>query len=298
VFLVWITRRSVIRPLKALTRVSQRIAAGDLATPVEASGEGEVRLLARALDEMRNRLHQAQASEAELSRLKDDFLAVASHELRTPVAALSALTQLQRSRLARGQQISDHEALGQIHEQLERLARLVAQLLDSSRIQMGKVSLERQPADLTRLVEDAAQAVMVADAADRVVEVHAPPSVPAIVDPLRIEQVLINLLENAVKHSPTGAPVRVELCTPAPGTSRITVRDYGSGIPAAHREHVFDRYFQDPGRDRGAANAGLGLGLYVSREIVQLHAGNINVEAPSDGGTSFVVTLPTGVSAN
>jgi signal transduction histidine kinase len=295
-FMVWITRRSVIGPVKALTSVSQRIASGDLTTPIPISGEGEVRILAKALDDMRRRLQEAQDSEAELSRRKDEFLAIASHELRTPVAALTALTQLQRSRLARGQQISDHQALGQIHEQLERLARLVAQLLDSSRVQMGKVSLNRQPSDLSRLVEEAALAVQVADAPDRVVEVSAPPSVPAVVDPLRIGQVLINLLENAVKHSPHGAPVHVDLYQLAPGTVRITVRDHGAGISPAQRAHVFDRYFQEPGPEGSASSSGLGLGLYVSREIVELHSGEITVESPPGGGTLFIVTLPTGVT--
>jgi signal transduction histidine kinase len=295
-FLVWITRRSVIAPVKTLTSVSQRIAAGDLTTPIAVSGEGEVRVLAKAFDDMRRRLLEAQDSEAELSRRKDEFLAIASHELRTPVAALTALTQLQRSRLARGQEISDHQALGDIHEQLERLARLVAQLLDSSRVQMGKLSLDRQPSDLSRLVEEAALAVQAADPADRVVEVNAPPSVPALVDPLRIGQVLTNVLENAVKHSPPGTPVHVDLFQFAPGTARITVRDHGAGIPPAHRALVFDRYFQEPGAEGSAPPAGLGLGLYVSREIVKLHSGEITVESPPGGGTSFIVTLPTGVT--
>jgi signal transduction histidine kinase len=290
--LVWITRRSVVAPLKTLTRISQRIAAGDLSTPVPAYGDGEVRLLAKAFDDMRGRLHQAQAGQAELSRQKDEFLAIATHELRTPVAALTALTQLQRSRLARGQEISDHQALGQIHEQLERLARLVAQLLDSSRIETGKLSLDRQPSDLRRIVEEAAQAVQAADSSGHAVELSAPPSMTALVDPLRIGQVVTNLLENAVKHSPPGKPVRVDLSQPEPGKVRLTVRDHGEGIPPAQRAHVFERYFQEPG-SQGTAS-GLGLGLYVSREIVKLHSGEISVESPPDGGTSFVVTLPTG----
>ena len=296
-FLVWMTRRAVVAPLKTLTRFSQRIAAGDLATPVPSKGDGEVRLLARAFDEMRRQLHQAHEAEAELRRRKDEFLAIASHELRTPVAALTAMTQLQRSRLARGQEVSDHQALGQIHEQLERLSRLAAQLLDSSRIEMGKLALERSPADLTRLVGEAAAAVEAANAGEHVIEVHAPPSVPANVDPLRIGEVLTNLLENAVKHSPPGAPVSVFLSQPTPASACITVRDHGAGILPAYHKRVFDRFVQEPGPSRGAPPVGLGLGLYLAREIVELHDGEISIESPTDGGTSFVVTLPTGVAA-
>ena len=292
-FLVWMTRRAVVAPLKTLTRVSQRIASGDLATPVPADGDGEVRLLARRFDEMRCQLHQAHEAEAELRRRKDEFLAMASHELRTPVAALSAMTQLQRSRLARGHDVNDHQALGQIHEQLERLSRLTGQLLDNSRIEMGKLALERRPADLTRLVEEAAQAVNAANAGVQDIEVDAPASVPAIVDPLRIGQVLTNLLENAVKHSPPGARVGVRLYQPTPATACITVRDHGAGILPAHRARVFDRYFQEPGPGGEASPAGLGLGLYLAREIVELHNGEITIESPASGGTAFVVTLPT-----
>jgi signal transduction histidine kinase len=295
VFLVWITRRSVIAPLKTLTNVSQRMAAGDLTTPIPPSGDGEVLHLEKAFDSMRHRLHEAQASETELSRLKDEFLAIAAHELRTPVAALMAMTQLQRSRLTRGQPISDREALGQVHEQVERLGRLVAQLLDSSRIETGKLSLERQPSDLKCLVEEVAEAVRVADSSDHTLEIHAPASLPAVVDPLRISQVVRNLLENALKYSPPGAPVRVDLTQPEPATARICVRDHGTGIPAAHRARVFERYFQEPYANGSGGGSGLGLGLYVSREIVELHSGKICVESPPDGGTSFVVTLPTGV---
>ena len=293
VFLVWVTRRRIVAPLQTLTLTSQRIASGDLATPVPLDGDGEVRVLARAFDAMRRRLLQAHEAEAELSRLKDEFLAIASHELRTPVAALSALTQLQRRRLERGQHISEHEALDEIHGQLERLAVLVAQLLDTSRIEAGKLTLARRPADLSRILQDAVQTMKVTDEGGHAVKVHAPPSVPALVDPLRLSQVITNLLDNAVKHSPAGEPIEVDLSQPLPGTARLAVRDRGDGIPPAHRPHVFDRFYQQP--DARGASAGLGLGLYVSREIVELHSGQIAVDCPPEGGTSFVVTLPTGL---
>ena len=138
VLLVWVTRRRAVAPLKGLIARTEAIAAGDLNTPVPAAGDGEVRVLARAFDGMRLQLHKAQVAELELMRHKDEFLAIASHELRTPVAVLSALTQLQRSRLARHQRIDARESLNEIHAQLDRLARLITQLLDSSRIETGK----------------------------------------------------------------------------------------------------------------------------------------------------------------
>jgi signal transduction histidine kinase len=291
-FLVWVTRRRVVEPLRTLTQTSERIAGGDLATPVLASGDGELRVLAEAFDRMRSRLLAAHLAEIEVNRVKDDFLAIASHELRTPVAALSAMTQLQRTRLQRGQQVSQDEAFGQIHEQLERLARLVALLLDTSQIDAGKLALQKRSADLARLVADAARAVEVTHAGRHTVKVQGPASIPAIVDPVRMSQVITNLLDNAVKHSPDASPVDVQLSQPSPGTARLAVRDYGAGIRPAHQARIFDRFFQELGVD---SPAGLGLGLYVSREIVELHAGRIQVESPPDGGTCFVVILPTGV---
>jgi signal transduction histidine kinase len=293
--MVWHTRRRVVAPLRALIARTDAIAGGDLTTPVPTGGDGEVRVLANAFDDMRLRLLQAQVAELELSRHKDEFLAIASHELRTPVAALSALTQLQRSRLARRQPVDAHKSMTEIHEHLDRLARLITQLLDRSRIETGKLTLEPGLTDLVPLVESATQSILIADGARHQFEVQTPDTLPALVDALRFEQVLINLLDNAVKNSPVGAPVQVTLSQPCDGTARLEVRDHGPGIPAEVREHVFDRYFQKQS-DGAASSAGLGLGLYVSHEIVALHQGAIAVDSPSDGGTSFVVMLPTRVA--
>jgi len=144
------------------------------------------------------------------------------------------------------------------------------------------------------LVESATHSILAADRAQHDFDVHTPDTLPAIVDPLRFEQVLINLLDNAVKHSPAGSVVHVNLSQPTDGTARLEVRDHGPGIPADAHERVFERYFQEQSED-GQGPGGLGLGLYVSRQIVALHGGAIAVESPAEGGTSLVVTLPTRV---
>jgi signal transduction histidine kinase len=296
-FLVWQARRRVVAPLKNLTRSSQAIADGDLTTPISDRGDGEVHVLARNFDIMRRRLLQARDAEAELSRHKDEFLAIAAHELRTPVAALSALTQLQRSRIARGKWVDPGEALNDVHLHLDQLSRLVGQLLDSTRIQTGKLAIQPQSADLALLVRSAVESVQVVDAGDHPFELSLPASLPAVVDPMRFEQVAINLLDNAAKHSPPGRPAEVVLGYTETGDARLVVRDYGPGIPPADHERVFERYFQEVERDGGGRrHRGLGLGLFVSREIVNLHGGEIRVESPVGGGTAFVVTLPTGLA--
>jgi signal transduction histidine kinase len=111
---------------------------------------------------------------------------------------------------------------------------------------------------------------------------------------LRLEQVLANLLDNAIKHSPQGEPIVVTLSQPLPGTLELAVSDRGIGIPIEARDRIFELFFQARPED---ATQGLGLGLYVSRQVVELHAGEIRADFPADGGTRFVVTLPTGIEA-
>ena len=117
-----------------------------------------------------------------------------------------------------------------------------------------------------------------------------PGPVLAVVDPLRLEQVLTNLVDNAIKYSPRGGPIEVELSTPDPDTLHLAVRDHGVGIPPESRPRIFDRFYQvDPVLQH---SSGMGLGLYISQQIVALHGGRIEVEAPPDGGTRVIVRLP------
>ncbi|MBI4492398.1 MAG: response regulator [Chloroflexi bacterium] len=229
-------------------------------------------------------------------RARDDFLSVAAHELKTPVTALRGFAQL-AVRQVDGQGSVDparvQQALHVIDQQSAKLARLVAHLLDRSRIEAGKLELDRQVTDLTSLVEGVVAAAQLSISRHTLV-VQAPPSLPSLVDPLRLEQVVANLVDNAVKFSPAGGQIDIELSTPDAGTVRLAVRDRGLGIPPEHRAHVFDRYYQ--AHARGHAG-GMGLGLYISRQIVHLHGGELAAEFPPDGGTRFVVTLPIPPSA-
>jgi signal transduction histidine kinase len=165
----------------------------------------------------------------------------------------------------------------------------VAQLLDVSRIEGGKLVLECVITDLTSLVQGAALAAQ--DSTDRhTLVVQARSKVSALVDPLRLEQVLTNLLDNAIKYSPQGGPIEVELVQPSPGRVRLSVRDRGIGIPPEMREQIFNRFYQ---AHSDAHISGIGLGLYISRQIVELHGGELRAEFPDDGGTCFIVDLPT-----
>jgi signal transduction histidine kinase len=125
---------------------------------------------------------------------------------------------------------------------------------------------------------------------DNPLDLELSTSVTCAVDPLRLEQVFVNLLDNAAKHSPPGAPIHVSLLSSSPnGWVELSVRDFGPGIPPEMREHIFERFFQ---ASPTGSRAGLGLGLYLSRTIVELHGGNISAHYPPDGGVRFVVRLP------
>jgi PAS domain S-box-containing protein len=233
-------------------------------------------------------LEQARATAEQAVRARDEFLSVASHELKTPISALLAMAQLARRRLDRAGQVDQarvYEFLDHMYWQADRLSRLGTQLLDTSRIKAGRLVLQPERTDLVELV----RAVAGATAQPRTIVVHAPERLVAEVDPLRLEQVVRNLIDNAIKYSPDGGPIEVSVARSTPGCARIAVRDYGIGVPPEHRANIFEPFYR---AHPDGQTSGLGLGLHISREIVEQHGGRIEAEFPADGGTCFVVTLP------
>jgi signal transduction histidine kinase len=241
---------------------------------------------------LREQSARAQAEAAIQAR--DEFLSIATHELKTPVAALSAYVQLLTRRYERAElnprQI--REALGVLAERTNKLAHLMAQLLEVSRIDGGKLMIEVEPCDLVPLVRGVVATTQALT--DRhVLRLQAPERAMAAVDPMRIEQVVTNLLGNAVHYSPDGGSIEVEIGDRTDGAVVVAVRDHGIGIPPEHHERVFERYYQAQSNQRG----GMGLGLYVSAQIVQQHGGRLDVESPPDGGTRIILRLPRGPAA-
>lgn len=232
------------------------------------------------------------AAEAAI-RARDEMLSVAAHELRTPVTSLRGYAQLLLRQLRNEgvlQRDMVRRALEIIDQSSARLVDLVGQLLDLSRIRAGRLVLQPQEVELTSLVRRVVAATQLRAGEHRFV-VNAPANLLACVDPLRLEQVLASLLDNAVKFSPTGAPIRVRLSANE-GLVRLSVRDYGPGISRKQRAHIFDRFYQGHAGDTLARGPGMGLGLYISREIVELHSGQIGVQLARGGGTRFSVSFP------
>lgn len=243
----------------------------------------------RAATAIENALLFQEAREA--VAIRENFISIAAHELKTPVTSLRGFTQLLLRRLEQGQPVDSDAVrapLAQIDRQAGRLTRLVTQLLDVSQLRSGKLRLEPRPTDLPRLLRDAAAAAQ-AMTSRHEISVRCADDVWAEVDPLRLEQVVVNLLDNAVKYSPDGGPIEVELAQPPAGGVEIVIADRGPGIPREHRDRVFDRFYQMHTPEQ---LSGLGLGLYVSREIVDMHHGRITAEDRPGGGARFVIALP------
>jgi PAS domain S-box-containing protein len=225
----------------------------------------------------------------EALRIREEFISVAAHELRTPLTTLYARLQLIERRLAR-QELDPAVVLRDVtfvRQAADRLKTLIDRLLDISRIRSGQLQLEREATDLAAMTESVM--LMMAETSGRKITLRTSPplnSYRAAVDGVRIEEVVVNLIDNAVKYSPSDTPIDVELSS-TPDAIQIAVRDRGPGIRADERERIFEPFHRS-----SATAPGVGLGLHIAKEIVGLHGGTLTLEAPADGGSRFVVTVP------
>jgi signal transduction histidine kinase len=231
----------------------------------------------------------ALAASREALQIREEFLSIAAHELKTPVAALRLHAQLALRRLDGVGEVDlamIRAALNRIDIQSHKLAGLTDQLLDAARLERGALSLVRRWIDLRDVVNEVRAAP---PHRDRIV--GSMPSVPQLVwvDQVRLEQVLTNLVDNAAKFSPDNERIEITLEAVGDTATRLSVEDHGLGIPLAHRARIFERFYQAHAESH---RSGLGLGLYISKQIVDMHDGLMRVEFPSRGGTRFVVDLP------
>jgi PAS domain S-box-containing protein len=223
--------------------------------------------------------------------VRDEFLSIASHELLTPITALSGQLQLANRRLDRGDLARVPELLRHAEGQVDRLTRLVKTLLDVSRLGDGGVVLDRRAVALVPMLAGVVGLARAAEPPRRIE--FAPPdaSAAAVIwaDADRLELVLVNLLENARKYSPAGTPIVVRLEVAAE-TVTVSVSDEGVGIPQDEQPRIFERFRRGSTVDPGIA--GMGLGLYIAQEIVRAHGGRVAVASQPGRGSTFSVTLP------
>jgi signal transduction histidine kinase len=282
--------RWLVRPVRAMTDAARRIASERVGFPVPGGHRrDELGVLARAMTRTGGDLVRANAELARSIAARDEFLSIASHELKTPLTALKLQLQLgQRRQGGEGAPWLDSAV-----RQVDRVSALVAELLDLARIRAGRLTLDARPTDLAELARGVAERLSdVLGRSGNALEVDAPGPVAARCDPARIEQVLANLLVNASRHAP-GA--RVSLRVFGEGSRAVVVvEDEGPGIPPDALDRVFDAYEKV---DRGGQGQGLGLGLFIVRQIVEAHGGAIRAAAGRAGGASFRVELPAAAIA-
>jgi signal transduction histidine kinase len=258
---------------------SAAMARGDFSQRVTATSRDEVGALARAFNQMAAEL-------AETDRVRRDLVANVSHELRTPITALQAVLE----NLVDGVEVPDPETLSTMLAQVERLGRLVQQLLDLSRLESGGVPLDRRPFEVAPMVDLAVREARLSAGSVQLMVSVEPPDLALDGDSERLHQVIANLVMNAVRHSPANGTIAVR----ARGADRrvcIEVTDEGPGIPASDATRVFERFYRADSA-RSSDQGGAGLGLAIARWIVDLHDGEIHVEANEPRGARMVVTLP------
>jgi signal transduction histidine kinase len=268
--------------LRAITLLQQKARALETEIAAREKAQTALQHRERELLERNRQLREAIAS-------RDEFLSVAAHELKTPITSLRGFAQLLLRSLQGKRDIPPERleaALDAIERQTGKLNHLVSRLLDSAQIEAGKLRIEPVSIDLVTLVRTV---IAQQQSANHELVFKAPEYLEAIIDPIRFEQVITNLLDNAVQFSPQGGTVTVNLEQDGEGQIRLSITDEGVGIPLHRRETVFDRFQQFHGERH---LSGMGLGLYITREIIELHGGSIRVEGPEHPGTRLVVILP------
>jgi signal transduction histidine kinase len=255
--------------------------------------------IGRALE--RRRLKQRLVELEQLDKLKTQFLSMASHELRTPLTAVSGFMQIARRRMSRLAGANDvpapwraeaqksDETLEMANRQAKKLARLIDELLDVSRLQQGRVEMRLSEIELADVVRDVAERMRLLSKGHEI-ETKIEGAAPIVADRDRIEQVLENLVGNAIKYSPDSGRIDVSMRVNG-ANAVVSVRDEGIGVAPGEVEKIFGLFYRSPD-PRADHVGGLGLGLYISREIVSRHHGRLWAERNTGAGTTFHVMLP------
>jgi signal transduction histidine kinase len=287
--LSFFTARKFSRRLVAMDGVARAMADGNYAARILPKGDDEVARLGASLNTLAQELQQRIAAVEQMDQARRGFVTAVSHELRTPLSIIQGYTEAILDGMAT--EAEKEQYLKAIYEESERLHRLTDELLDLRRMEAGAVSVRREEIRLEDVAAGAA-ARFNTRAADAGIDfqVNAAPSPPVAGDAHRLEQVVVNLLENAFRFTPAGGKVMLAV---RPGTAgvELSVTDSGAGIAAADLPYIWDKFYRTD-RARTRYSGGSGLGLAIVREIVELHGGRVEVTSVPGEGSVFTVTLP------
>jgi two-component system OmpR family sensor kinase len=277
--------QAIARPLRRLTAVAGAVAQGQFDQQVPVRSRDEIGRLSRAFNDMTARLRAAR-------QMQTDFVADVSHELRTPLTSIKGMVETLRDGAIDDAEVRDR-FLETAENETNRLIRLVNDLLLLSRVDSEALNLQRQSRDLLQLVQATVERLTPqAEARQLVLKVETDSGIPLVwVDADRVQQVLVNLLDNAIKYSRPGDTVTLKVAAGPGHSARVQVCDQGLGIPAEDLPHVGQRFYRaDKARSR--AGGGSGLGLAIAQSLVQAHGGRLWLESREGEGTVVSFTLP------
>ena len=284
ILLAWLISRWVAAPLQRMSKAALAVAGGDFRQSVTLEGPREVQDVANSFNVM---VHQVRSSR----QVQRDFLANVSHELKTPLTSIQGFAQAMLDGAVADDKARNHAARV-IYVESDRLRRLVEDLLDLARLDAGQIEFIRQPVDLRALLTRVVDKLVLpagekgVELVDRLTELP-----PMIGDGDRLAQVFTNLVDNAIKHTPENGKVVVRGDS-ASGWISIHVDDSGAGIPSEDLSRIFERFYQVDKARSGGKGRGVGLGLAISRQIVESHGGRIVAQSSIGKGSRFTVQLP------
>ncbi|SDL45267.1 hybrid sensor histidine kinase/response regulator [Chryseobacterium taihuense] len=231
-------------------------------------------------------------AQKKVEKEKDEFLSIASHELKTPLTSIKAYIQLLDRKLKLSESSAESGFMVKVHDQIEKLNMLITDLLDVSKIENGKLKISKQPTNLENLIQNTIENILQTNENKVKIERHGIiPDILIPLDAIRIEQVLINFLTNAIKYSPQNNQVIVTTFVDEEEQEvKVSVTDFGIGIPDYKQESVFQKFYRVD--ESSLQFQGMGIGLYICSEIIKQHHGNIGVSSIVDEGSTFYFTLP------
>ena len=273
--------RNILRPVRELTRATNEMKEGDLNQRVDTSSGGEIGKLGEAFNSLAKRLKQQK-------KLREEMVSDVAHELRNPLSNIQGYLE----GLKEGMVEPSEKVFESLHQQSLVLKRLVNDLRDVNRARAGQLELDKKNVVLEDIIGREVKAAK--NTAERKgIAIEEDLGEPTLIeaDPERVSQVIRNLLDNAITHTPSGGTIEVSVSNGS-GEAKTVVSDDGSGIPKEELPHIFDRFYRvDKSRSRGTG--GTGLGLTIAKEIVESHDGTITVESEVGEGTKFEFSLPT-----
>ncbi len=282
--LAWLIARWVAAPWSKAAGAARAVAAGDYEQRIESDGPLEAESMALAFNNMVARVRSSR-------RAQRDFVANVSHELKTPLTSIQGFAQAILDGTAEDRQTIEHAAQV-IFDESDRLRRLVEDLLDLARLDAGQVEFQREPVMLVKLIQSVMDRLDLRARENKVELLDKLPTLPTIIgDGDRLAQVFTNLIDNAIDHSPEEGTVTLGADFEN-GWVSIHVDDQGPGIPAEELSRIFERFYQLENSRSAGKRRGVGLGLAISREIVQIHGGHLVAQSSLGQGSRFTVRLP------